>query len=186
MVSSSRIEFSREPICDPFYRDECEAQVKGFHGAKYKKFAQQDEAEEFAGQTVRASLAKQPLSTTETSPTTSTRVTRTSPYKKPEPVSHHLPVIPSVVPTTPIKRPTEAKPPLTSPMKSAKWEQRDSSPDVQDESIWDVVYSDGACKGNGQASSVAGIGVWWGRDDPRCAGRDSFTLQCIIICNSET
>lgn len=36
-----------------------------------------------------------------------------------------------------------------------------------DESEWDVVYSDGACKGNGQPGSVAGIGVWWGHDDPR-------------------
>ncbi|KAJ7610868.1 ribonuclease H-like domain-containing protein [Roridomyces roridus] len=32
---------------------------------------------------------------------------------------------------------------------------------------WDVVYSDGACKGNGQVGSVAGVGVWWGPDDPR-------------------
>ncbi|KZT02364.1 ribonuclease H-like protein [Laetiporus sulphureus 93-53] len=30
-----------------------------------------------------------------------------------------------------------------------------------------IVYCDGACKGNGQAESVAGIGVWWGRSDPR-------------------
>ena len=31
----------------------------------------------------------------------------------------------------------------------------------------DVVYTDGACSGNGQPGSVAGIGVWWGVDDPR-------------------
>jgi len=31
----------------------------------------------------------------------------------------------------------------------------------------DVVYTDGACSGNGQLGSVAGIGVWWGADDPR-------------------
>ena len=30
-----------------------------------------------------------------------------------------------------------------------------------------VVYCDGACKGNGKAGSVAGIGVWWGRGDSR-------------------
>ncbi|KIK70443.1 hypothetical protein GYMLUDRAFT_273634 [Collybiopsis luxurians FD-317 M1] len=30
-----------------------------------------------------------------------------------------------------------------------------------------VVYSDGACKGNGKGSSIAGIGVWWGHNDPR-------------------
>jgi hypothetical protein len=31
-----------------------------------------------------------------------------------------------------------------------------------------VVYTDGACSRNGQAGSVAGIGVWWGPSDPRC------------------
>ncbi|KAE9409294.1 ribonuclease H-like protein [Gymnopus androsaceus JB14] len=30
-----------------------------------------------------------------------------------------------------------------------------------------VVYSDGACKGNGKSNGVAGIGVWWGEGDPR-------------------
>jgi ribonuclease HI len=39
--------------------------------------------------------------------------------------------------------------------------------ELEDESGWDVVYSDGACKGNGQTGSIAGIGVWWGKDDPR-------------------
>ncbi|THH08974.1 hypothetical protein EW145_g2335 [Phellinidium pouzarii] len=36
-----------------------------------------------------------------------------------------------------------------------------------DEEGCDVVYSDGACKGNGHVGCVAGIGVWWGHDDPR-------------------
>ncbi|KAJ3570622.1 hypothetical protein NP233_g4280 [Leucocoprinus birnbaumii] len=45
--------------------------------------------------------------------------------------------------------------------------QKRSFANVADESQWSVVYSDGACKGNGQAGSVAGVGVYWGRDDPR-------------------
>ncbi|KAG6331721.1 hypothetical protein ID866_7371 [Astraeus odoratus] len=36
-----------------------------------------------------------------------------------------------------------------------------------EEKEYDVVYCDGACKGNGRAGSVAGIGVWWGHGDPR-------------------
>jgi ribonuclease HI len=32
---------------------------------------------------------------------------------------------------------------------------------------WDVVYCDGACKGNGKIGSVAGIGVWYGEGDRR-------------------
>ncbi|KXN90094.1 Ribonuclease H [Leucoagaricus sp. SymC.cos] len=38
---------------------------------------------------------------------------------------------------------------------------------VSDENEWTVVYSDGACKGNGQAGSIAGVGVFWGPNDPR-------------------
>jgi len=32
---------------------------------------------------------------------------------------------------------------------------------------WIVVYSDGACRGNGKPGSIAGIGVWYGHNDPR-------------------
>lgn len=39
--------------------------------------------------------------------------------------------------------------------------------DKEDDPGYDVVYSDGACKGNGQFGSVAGVGVWWGRNDSR-------------------
>jgi ribonuclease HI len=154
------------------YRDECEAQVKGFHGAKYKKFYQQDEAEAFASLAAHSSPTKQPSSTTKVSPSRCS--TDKNPYKRPEPVSNDLPIIPSVVPTTPSKQPDKAKgkpplPTISSPSNDTKWRQRESSPNVEDESTWDVAYSDGACKGNGQPGSVAGIGVWWGRDDPRCA-----------------
>ena len=33
---------------------------------------------------------------------------------------------------------------------------------------YEVVYTDGVCKGNGKPWAVAGIGVWWGQGDPRC------------------
>ncbi|KAF8807925.1 ribonuclease H-like protein [Phlegmacium glaucopus] len=50
-----------------------------------------------------------------------------------------------------------------------KTNKRPRSPasDIDDESDYNVAYSDGACKGNGKVGSVAGIGVWWGPDDPR-------------------
>lgn len=48
-----------------------------------------------------------------------------------------------------------------------KGKKRALSLDVEDEVGWDVVYSDGACKGNGKVGSVAGVGVWWGHNDPR-------------------
>ncbi|KIJ22189.1 hypothetical protein PAXINDRAFT_65542 [Paxillus involutus ATCC 200175] len=38
---------------------------------------------------------------------------------------------------------------------------------AKDEMDCDIVYCDGACKGNGQVGSVAGVGVWWSHGDPR-------------------
>ncbi|KAJ3972292.1 ribonuclease H-like domain-containing protein [Lentinula raphanica] len=50
-----------------------------------------------------------------------------------------------------------------------------------------VVYCDGACKGNGKIGSVAGIGVWWGHDDPRnlaerCPGDQTNNRAELVVC----
>lgn len=50
--------------------------------------------------------------------------------------------------------------------------QKRSFVEIEDESGWDVVYSDGACKGNGKVGSVAGLGIWWGEGDAR------FVMGC--------
>lgn len=34
---------------------------------------------------------------------------------------------------------------------------------------WQIAYSDGACRGNGNVNAIAGVGVWWGPEDPRYA-----------------
>lgn len=51
--------------------------------------------------------------------------------------------------------------------------------------VEDVVYTDGACSGNGQYGSVAGIGVWWGSYDTRnlserCPGRQTNNRAELI------
>lgn len=56
--------------------------------------------------------------------------------------------------------------PSKSDRNAAKGKKR-AHAKIEDESCWDVVYSDGACKGNGKDGSVAGVGVWWGHEDPR-------------------
>jgi len=38
---------------------------------------------------------------------------------------------------------------------------------MTDEAGWLVAYSDGACKGNGKPGSVAGVGVWWGKNNSK-------------------
>ncbi|KAI1787469.1 ribonuclease H-like domain-containing protein, partial [Ganoderma leucocontextum] len=68
----------------------------------------------------------------------------------------------------PYSRPTVTANPeaRASGSKSSRWAALTTEV-IEDESGWDVVYSDGACKGNGKPGSVAGIGVWWGPDDVR-------------------
>ncbi|EIW87166.1 ribonuclease H-like protein [Coniophora puteana RWD-64-598 SS2] len=63
----------------------------------------------------------------------------------------------------------------------------------EDEVGADVVYCDGACRGNGQPGSVAGLGVWWGHDDPRniserCPGDQTNNRAelCAIVRVLET
>lgn len=107
-------------------REECDAQIRGYKGAKYKKFSDAAAAEEFVATNASTSLAisEIPGDNTAANATTANALVK-------------------------------------------KGKKRVRSPDIDDEGGWDVVYCDGACKGNGRAGSVAGIGVWWGRNDPR-------------------
>lgn len=84
--------------------EECEPLIKGFVGAKYKKFTLLADAQDF--------VAAKSSSSNSTTPAQVQALTSSS------------------------------------------------SEDI-------VVYCDGACKSNGQAGAIAGIGVWWGHGDPR-------------------
>ncbi|KAJ7492256.1 ribonuclease H-like domain-containing protein [Mycena latifolia] len=97
---------------------ECEAQVKGSPGSKYKSFTSPEEAHTWMAGNESAKPANSPSR------------------------------------------------PAAQGDSESKGRKRKIS-DVQDESVWDVVYSDGASKRNGHPDAVAGVGVWWGRDDPR-------------------
>lgn len=82
----------------------------------------------------------------------------------------------SAASTVPSTSKTRAEPyPKTrpTPSQSSKGKQKALEPQTADRSSWLTVYSDGACKGNGQPGSVAGIGVWYGLNDPRRA------IDCI-------
>ena len=105
-------------------RTECEAQVKNFQGASYKKFINYAEAESFANGWSSTGSA--------------------------------TPVSPAAESTTAVETASPASP-----------KKRALSSDAENVEEWDVVFCDGACKGNGQEGSVAGIGVWWGEGDNR-------------------
>lgn len=121
--------YAQKSTCYPSLtpaRADCEAQVKAFPAALFKKLSTEAEAIEF--------MAAKP------------RTARTSATR-------------DIVPVASTSRAT------TTP--DSKAHQSHST--AEDENDCDIVYCDGACKGNGQPGSIAGIGVWWGHGDPRYA-----------------
>jgi len=120
----------------PFYREECESQIKGYPKALHKKFRTQAEAEAYVkfGDAASTAAAAAPVPTISSAKSENITLTKHSPKK------------------SYMKRKTGTEP--------AK---------IVDETGWDVVYTDGACQGNGKQAAVAGIGVWWGNGDQRWA-----------------
>jgi hypothetical protein len=56
---------------------------------------------------------------------------------------------------------------------------------AEDESACEIIYSDGACKGNGKPGSIAGIGVWWGHNDPRPVSFQLRLQYMLMILSTE-
>ncbi|KAG9053858.1 hypothetical protein FS842_006941 [Serendipita sp. 407] len=171
---------------------DCEAQVKGFRGAMYKKFATSRDAESFveSGQalpdtasttsgkssaTRNAPVRHHPYETgqhhasrapREAEPSSSTssgiRGHGQRPRMEPDPQIASLFVQPTPVGARPVQEVASAKGPRSFHSLSTNDKVKGGA-----QSDADIVYTDGACRGNGKAGAVAGIGVWWGSDDPR-------------------
>ncbi|PCH37675.1 ribonuclease H-like protein [Wolfiporia cocos MD-104 SS10] len=143
MPKASKVSFyavakGRAPGVYPTW-EECVLHTSGFPGARYKKFHNARDAEAYV-----ASFAPQGSSSV-----------------PPAPVSVPAPVVAATSrrsPPSPKRQHARASGSRTRGLAADR---------IKDESGWTVVFSDGACKGNGRAGSVAGIGVWWGHDDPR-------------------
>jgi ribonuclease HI len=120
------------------HREECELRVKGFTGAHYKKFTTLDEANAFAYAGPKANTAASAA----------------------KPSSNNL-ASESVAPSTLTAHDVKGKQKAVASQREGQ-DSKDS-----DEPSNEVVYCDGACKGNGKTGSVAGIGIWWGHNDER-------------------
>ncbi|KZT40281.1 RnaseH-domain-containing protein [Sistotremastrum suecicum HHB10207 ss-3] len=119
--------------------DDCEAEIRHFANAKFKKFDTLAAANEFLGISNPSTTTATPVASTSSASPRKSRVDRTAkPYD-----------IPS----------------SSSPKKKNAYGER--APDIVDESGWEVVYTDGACQGNGGPKARGGIGVWYGNNDPR-------------------
>ena len=154
-VRSVLVQTSR--LTQTLLRDECQQQVSGFTGNKHQKFPTLEQAKAYLAQHGVASgnFSASASSSTTPAPPSSRKAHGPKPYERP----------------TPANEKAQEK----GRSSNSRWAAL-STEVIQDESGWDVVYSDGACKGNGKIGSIAGVGVWWGRDDPRYACVDTHVL----------
>lgn len=141
------------------------------------------EAEAFVGHPVVAAPMDVHNSPEKVVPETTSATNRVSPYGKAETstISKAELTSPAAARILVEKPETMNSTSINASSSSVKWFQRDTSPDIQDESDWDVAYSDGACKGNGKPGSIAGIGVWWQTDDPRLLFRARLANQATDL-----
>jgi ribonuclease HI len=144
-------------------REDCREQVDGYPCARYKKLRTLDEAEGWMQRAVPFPV-KQKVKQANHSPDEA----RTSIE------SEHIGREPAPTPSSTVKPAASSQSRLASGSES---QIAPGLPSVRSHAAAgqsrmsataeDVVYTDGACSGNGQLGSVAGIGVWWGVDDPR-------------------
>ncbi|KAF8879644.1 ribonuclease H-like domain-containing protein [Gymnopilus junonius] len=162
---------------------ECEWQVTGFKGTKYKKFGTQEEAEAFVNKyslPVASISASQP-------PTASPESAMSSQMTGSSQFSISLqPTISSQIHVS--AQPSNTMIPYSLQKVTNSTQPRGSSDRQQaltSGSTWDVVYICGMCI---KATGVASIGAWWGPHDPRnlaerCFGKQTrkrAELQSII------
>ncbi|KAL7278878.1 hypothetical protein ACG7TL_006709 [Trametes sanguinea] len=140
--------------------DECQAQTAGFAGNKHQKFSSLEQARQYLSQHGVAAAVPPPsaaaasaVASSSTTPNLQTasskraRTHRTKPYAR-------------------VQSPLSSAAGNTAKPRNAQWAAL-TKEIIEDESGWDVVYSDGACKGNGKVGAIAGIGVWWAENYPR-------------------
>lgn len=125
---------------------ECEAQVKGFPGARYKKFGTNHEAEEFINQQDGQSSLSTDFGVKKNFSFKSKHQTNNLGFSKSK--------------TSDWSYSTSRKTRLLP-----KDFDFDSSKDSL--STIPIVYTDGCCLGNGKSKAIGGIGVYWGPNHPR-------------------
>ncbi|KAI0635492.1 ribonuclease H-like domain-containing protein [Trametes polyzona] len=136
--------------------DECQAQTVGFPGNKHQKFPSLEQATRYLAE---HGVPTGPIPSSSTSSATSASHRTTLHGSAPRARTHGSKPYARVQP--PVSNTSQDTRAATSPWAALTAEV------IADESGWNVVYSDGSCRGNGKVGSVAGIGVWWGHNDTR-------------------
>ncbi|KAI9057956.1 ribonuclease H-like protein [Trametes sanguinea] len=138
--------------------DECQAQTAGFAGNKHQKFSSLEQARQYLAQNGVAAPVPPPSATAASAVASSSRNIEAGSSKRGR--TH------GTKPYARIKSPQSSSAASGSNTRNSQWAAL-AQEIIEDESGWDVVYSDGACKGNGKTGAIAGVGVWWAENDPR-------------------
>jgi viroplasmin len=156
-------------------RDDCREQVDGYPCARYKKLRTLSEAEAWMQRAVPYPV-KQKVKQADHSPGEPMTPIGSEPSGR----------APASSSSSRVKRVAPGRSHLgsDSESRSAPGSSSAAGPSGMYTAAEDVVYTDGACSGNGQIGSVAGIGVWWGADDPRYVLSPKMTLS-IYACLSD-
>ena len=139
---------------------ECQAQVHGFHGPKFRKFKTYQEAEDFVNN--KQYTAPTPSCTPETV---------SSPYHVQSPRAAPVALSSASRQTTP-RTPMKGTILLdTAPTQPGFSVQRNAHQAASTSTLSAAVYTDGCCLANGQSCAKGGIGVYWGDNDRRNVSR---------------
>ncbi|KXJ71799.1 hypothetical protein RP20_CCG019673 [Aedes albopictus] len=161
---------------------ECQRQVTGFTGAKFKKFPTRQQAETFIrenGGSISSSSSDSASNSSVDSqpvcpPTQSVRVLIdnydgiNAACSRIESMKRELDELRSTAATDPASndpetvRPAKRKKPSDEPKPVTKLEKYGSYSFLQDADGYVHVYTDGSCEGNGTAAACAGLGVYFG------------------------
>ncbi|KAI0674194.1 ribonuclease H-like domain-containing protein [Trametes maxima] len=155
--------------------ERCKAQILNYNGAKYKKFQTLSEAETWIARTVGPDIACTAMQGYLSLRPTTSDCLRQEITPAPRDSQLASPIPPST--GSRISSATAVRLPQTRTQETTSTEPTETSsmPVVPPTGESWVVYSDGSCRGNGKPGSVAGIGVWWGKDhrwnlSERCPG----------------
>ncbi|KAF8915046.1 ribonuclease H-like domain-containing protein [Mucidula mucida] len=142
--------------------ERCEAAISGFPGNQHKKLPTRAQAEHWLQSgsiSAPATSTPKPVSITSKPASTASK-----PASSSKSVVKQATVAPSSTGSFNVFARAQSDPPISGEV---------------------TVFSDGACKGNGKVGSFAGVGVWWGHDDPRnlaerCPGKQTNNRAELI------
>ncbi|XP_070556831.1 ribonuclease H1-like [Ptychodera flava] len=145
--------------------DDCQKQVTGFSGARFKKFPTQNEAEAFIGNATQTGenhqQTNQPDSVTgRIAKSTVSFTTKGSSSTQCSSVSEH--------PNQSSHGPNQSRTGKRSFSTDSNSNRQKKRPKIDLNKVDRVVvYTDGACSSNGRNGARAGLGVYWGPEHPK-------------------